>query len=319
MHSFKTSHLLAVLVLACITDLSFAVSKNGFDLNDASISSNDILQGGPPKDGIPSIDNPQFVSTAKATDMKDTDRVLGIVMEGQAKAYPIKILDWHEIVNDKINDKHFAITFCPLCGTGAAFSSHVKGDLLQFGVSGLLYESDVLLYDRNTESLWSQLLGRAVSGQLKDIKLTPLPVTHTTWKDWKNTHSKTLVLSIKTGFNRDYKHSPYGEYKSSSTLYFKVSNTAPAIYHPKEQVMGLEVNGKFKAYPFVELDKNGQTGFTDHFEDRELSIHWNTEAKSATITNNDGTPVVTTTGYWFAWYTFHPDTDVYKAITSTEK
>ncbi len=312
MGAFNFSRLIVLLSLVCVTTSTYAISKNGFDLNGSTISPTDILQGGPPKDGIPAINNPQFLSAKDASFMQDNDRVLGISISGQAKAYPIKILDWHEIVNDEIDDQHFAITYCPLCGTGSVFSSHVNDDLLQFGVSGLLYDSDVLLYDKNTESLWSQLLGRAISGSFKNTKLEALPLTHTNWQDWKKKHGDTLVLSTKTGFNRDYSRSPYGDYDKSPAIYFRVSNKAPAVYHSKEQVMGLEIDGQFKAYPFIELGKNAQITFTDRFADKTLNIHWNADAKSATITDDKGQPVVTTTGFWFAWYTFHPETDVYK-------
>ena len=305
--------LVPLFYLILTAGVAQAVTKNGFSLDEASIPVDEILSGGPPRDGIPAIDNPQFLTSDKADFLKDEDRVLAVTINDIEKAYPIKILDWHEIVNDKIADQYFAVTYCPLCGTGVAFSADAGNKRLNFGVSGLLYNSDVLLYDRDTESLWSQIMGEAVTGELKGVKLQHLPVLHTTWGDWKQQHPDSLVLSTDTGFRRDYSRSPYSGYDKSKGLYFSVSNRAPGTYHPKEQVMGVEIDGMFKAYPFAELSQTGIPGFIDMFMDRKLNVHWNEKARSAHITDEEGNMIVTTTAFWFAWYAFHPETEVYKA------
>ncbi|SMN16143.1 hypothetical protein CRYPA_24 [uncultured Candidatus Thioglobus sp.] len=197
-----------------------SISKNGFYLSNSSIDITQILSGGPGKDGIPAIDNPVFVTKDKADFLKDVNRVLAVEIDGIAKAYPINILNWHEIVNDSIGDKSFAVTYCPLCGTGAVFSADIAGNHSRFGVSGLLYNSGVLLYDDVTESLFSQILSKAISGPLVNEKLQVLASTHTTWGGWKEQHSDTLVLSTDTGYSRDYTRNPYGNYGASRTLYF---------------------------------------------------------------------------------------------------
>jgi hypothetical protein len=120
-----------------------------------------------------------------------------------AQTNPVRILNWHEVVNDRLGDEAIAVTYCPLCSTGVAFRARLADGDARFGVSGLLYNSDVLLYDRRTESLWSQLLAQAVTGPLKDTKLEPVPVSHTTWSDWKRRHPGTEALSTDTGFVRD--------------------------------------------------------------------------------------------------------------------
>jgi uncharacterized protein DUF3179 len=290
-----------------------AVTKNGFKLNDASIPVREILYGGPPRDGIPAINEPKFVTGDAVDFLDDDDRVLGVVVRDIAKAYPIKILDRHEIVNDRSGDQNFVVTYCPLCGTGVVFAANIGEGFLNFGVSGLLYNSDVLLYDRNTESLWSQIMGEAISGELKGVKLPQLPVFHTSWGEWKNRHPASLVLSTDTGYSINYDKPAYAGYKQSRQLYFKVSRKAPSTYHPKEQVMGLEIAGKFKAYPFTELGKNAQADFADEFAGEKFNIAWNEAAQSAHITDADGNVIVTTTGFWFAWFTFHPETEVFKA------
>jgi len=302
-----------ILILICWGTSAHAVSKNGFKLDGASIPVREILSGGPPRDGIPAINNPNLVTSDAAGFLDEDDRVLGVVIRDIAKAYPIKILDRHEIVNDKSGDQHFVVTYCPLCGTGMVFAANAGKSYLNFGVSGLLYNSDVLLYDRNTESLWWQIMGEAISGKLKRTKLTLLPVFHTTWAEWKSKHPTSLVLSTDTGYPFNYDKPPYAGYKETRQLYFKVSRKAPATYHPKEQIMGVEISGKFKAYPFKELSKNAQPSFVDGFGGRKLNILWNEAARSAYITDEDNNVVVTTIGFWFAWFTFHPDTEVFKA------
>ena len=303
-----------VLSLALAVSLNvFAITKNGFDLTGALIPVDEILSGGPPRDGIPAINEPKFESAGEADWLRDKDRVLALVIQGQARAYPIRILNWHEIVNDKVGDQRFAVTYCPLCGTGVVFSTNIANTSLQFGVSGLLYNSDVLLYDRNTESLWSQIMGKAVAGKLKGTLLPQIPVTHTSWKDWVKNHPDTMVLSRDTGSRRNYRNSPYAGYEKTRRLYFKVSHKSPANYHPKERVIGVEINGHFKAYPYKELSKNGKAEFTDSFAGSNLKISWNEEAQSGNITNTDGKALPVISSYWFAWFTFHPDTEIYTA------
>ncbi len=291
---------------------SFASSQNGFDLTGSLIDSNLILAGGPTKDGIPAIDNPTFIAPQQALYLQPEDRILGIQLNGISKAYPIAILNWHEIVNDQIKGSQFSITYCPLCGTGVAFSAKVEGKTLNFGVSGLLYNSDVLLYDRQTQSLWSQIKAMAISGELRGQKLSKLPITHTSWLNWKQIHPDTLVMSDKTGFARDYSSNPYRGYENSKTIYFKVTNKAPDYFHPKERVLGLEVNNQFKAYPFSEIDKAGKTRLIDNFAGNTIYINWDKNNQHASMSNSAGEPVAATEGFWFAWFAFHPDTEIFK-------
>jgi len=301
--------------LGLTLESAHAGMKNGFDLSHASIPESQIFQGGPPRDGIPSIDKPYFIDAKKASFLKDNDRILGLAMGKQTRAYPIKIMNWHEIVNDVMDDRHVSITFCPLCGTGMAFDMQFGDQALTLGVSGLLYQSDVLLYDRETQSLWSQVLSESINGKLKGKKLTQLPLSHTTWKDWKTRHPKTEVLSQETGHHRNYNRSPYLGYESSTTLYFEINNKPPAIYHPKEQVLGIAIKGQYKAYPFTELSKSGQSEFEDSLAGESITLHWNEQARSVYITDKKGKELVSTTAFWFAWYTFHPDTFIYKTQT----
>ena len=140
------------------------ISKNGFALDNSLIPPSEIHSGGPPRDGIPSIDKPKFITTTQATFMRAKDRVVSVEIGKETRAYPLRILVWHEIVNDHIGNMDIVVTYCPLCGTAMVFNRNNTGKTRTFGVSGLLYNSDMLMYDRETKSLWSQLMMQAISG-----------------------------------------------------------------------------------------------------------------------------------------------------------
>lgn len=291
--------------------LSFAIFLSGFDFSKHSIPVEEIISGGPPKDGIPALVAPKFIPAAKATYLKEDDRVLALADGKEAKAYPIKILNWHEVVNDTINGRPVVISYCPLCGTGMAFESMINGKKLTFGVSGLLYNSDVLMYDHQTESLWSQIKQEAVTGYMTGARLQPIFLIHTTWAEWRKEHLDTQVLSTDTGYFRDYSRDPYEGYISSHRIWFPVGRRDER-YGSKEWVLGVVINGSAKAYPFTELAKRlGE--FTDTLNGRALRIHFDSQSQTAFITDDQGKPIPSVTGFWFAWYAFHPDTEVYKS------
>jgi len=304
--------ILFLFIVLTVFNLPYAKSqtKNSFDLSNSSIPVEEIKSGGPPKDGIPAIDNPKFLK-ASETSLKKQARILGVYENGIAKAYPIAILNYHEIVNDHFGEQTVVITYCPLCGSGIAFDAQINEEVLTFGVSGLLYNSDVLLYDRQTESLWSQLKYEAVTGELKGEILKILNTANTTWKAWKDKHPTTLVLSEDTGFNRDYSRDPYPNYEQNQQLYFPVSNVND-LFEPKERVIGLEINGKSKAYPFSELKKLKGKVLEDSFEGQELKITYNSQAQSAEILDENGKQIPAVTNFWFAWFAFNPETEVYE-------
>ncbi len=309
----KRLGLLVLLLVATVigSQLIIAGPFNDFDISNSAIPTTEIHQGGPPRDGIPAIDKPKFISANQATYLKEDDRVLGLYRNGVSKAYPISIMNWHEIVNDNIGGEAVVVSFCPLCGTGVAFSAHAAGTRLSFGVSGLLYNSDVLLYDRETESLWSQLLALAISGPMKNTKLKLVSLEHTSWVDWHRRHPGTLVLSNNTGYSRNYNRDPYAGYEDSNGIYFPVSHRDPR-YHPKERVLGIEINDQYKAYPFAELSKtNGMV--EDVFSGVTLKIHYDGNNHSARVFDQQGEAVPAITAFWFAWIAFHPETTVFKA------
>lgn len=283
---------------------------NGFDVSNASIPATAILRGGPPRDGIPAIDHPKFVRAGQAK-LDGIDRVLGVALGGKSRAYPVRILNWHEVVNDRFGARPVVVTYCPLCGTGMAFDPPASAQGKPFGVSGLLYNSDVLLYDRATESLWSQILQTAVSGPLRGARLGLLPLTHTTWADWRRRHPDTEVLSTDTGFQRDYGLDPYAGYDRIQRLMFDVEHRDDR-FPLKEWVLGVQVGGKAKAYPFSVLARtvNANGELSDTVGGQRVRVRYDRAHGTAEAFDAGGKPLPAIMAFWFAWVAFHPGTEV---------
>ncbi len=278
---------------------------SGLALHPSLVPRDEILSGGPPKDGIPALTDPETESAREAGRwLRPSDTVLGVVISGQARAYPLRILNWHEIVNDRIGDRRFVVTYCPLCGSGMLFDS---SDI--FGVSGLLYQSDVLLYDRKTESLWSQLMARAVTGPRIGERLKMLPAEHTTWRDWHRRHPQSRVLSRRTGYSRDYEHDPYAFYRRRAGTMFPVRNADQRL-HAKAWVIGLSLHGHARAWDIAALARVGE--LREHWQGRRLIIRYHADGNRAEVLDaTTGRPLPAVSLYWFAWAAFHPDTELY--------
>lgn len=289
-----------------------AQQKNGFDLSSALIPPEQILRGGPPRDGIPAILQPRFETPDGSQPWQPSDLMLTYDGANGSRAYPIGILNWHEIVNLPEQAQPLVITFCPLCGTGIGFDPVVDGQRLTFGVSGLLYNSDLLMYDHQTESLWSQIEGRAVAGPLAGQTLRYVPVRHERWQAWlKRTDADGEVLSTDTGYGRDYRKSPYGNYDQSERIYFPVTQSSRR-YHPKTWVLGWRHNGETRAWPFPELARHDDV-LKDTIGGKPVTVHYDPATPTAELRDQDGRLLPATRAFWFAWYTFHPDTGVFES------
>ncbi len=298
-----------VFLPALAVDAASAATKNGFELEASLIPIDEIRRGGPPRDGIPAIYAPKFETAASQKDVAPEDRVLGVHVGGIAKAFPVDILDHHEVVNDWTQQTHMVITYCPLCGSGMAFHPGADGQAV-FGVSGLLYNSDVLLYDHATESLWSQILGKAVTGPSRGQTLEQIPVVHTTWADWLERHPDTHVLSRETGYRGiRYGRSPYRGYERSSRIWFPVA-ARDTRYPSKAWVLGLVLDGVSRAYPFEELEKTGGV-VRDTVGTTPITVRF--DNGTAWAQSEDGSLLPAVRLFWFAWYGFHPDTEVFVA------
>ena len=299
-----------VFCLMVMVSTVAAQTKNGFDLQGSLVPPEDILRGGPPRDGIPAIDKPVFISTTEA-DLAGNDRVMGVHFKGIARAYPIRMLNRHEIVNDVFDQTGVVVSYCPLCGSGVVFllPAGEKGDT--FGVSGLLYNSDVLLYDRASESLWSQLMLQAISGQRRGETLTLLAATHTTWGEWQKRYPGTLLLSEASAPGFLYKNNPYADYENSEQLWFPVQQKSAAL-GMKEWVLGLSINGVDKAYPYSELSQSAAE-FEDRVGGQKVRLVWSEASQSAYVLDSEGQQLPSVTAYWFAWFGFHPQTLIHRA------
>lgn len=286
-----------------------AQSMNGFDLANGSIPADEIFGGGPPRDGIPALTNPRFTSVAEVDWLDTDDRLIAIEIDGEAKAYPLRILNWHEIVNDRVAGTPVVVTYCPLCGTGMVFDPRVDGRRLEFGVSGLLYNSDVLMYDLETKSLWSQIERHAVTGEMLGAQLESLPAVHTTWRHWSEQNPEGLVLSRDTGHARDYDRDPYLLYSNSPRTMFPVNHSDDRLA-AKVLVLGIEIDGATTAFPLDQLAHQPKPIRT-RVGEQELFVYYFPTTETAFATTPEGEMIPATLAFWFAWSAFHPATELW--------
>ena len=251
-----------------------------------SIPLDEVFDGGPGKDGIPALEEPEFISAGAADYLSDDDLVLGFLHGGEARAYPHDILDWHEIINDQVGDVSISITYCPLTGTGIGWNREINGNVTTFGVSGLLYNSNLIPYDRATDSNWSQMRLDCVNGKLKGSEVETFPLIETSWLTWKEMYPTTLVVSENTGHNRDYGGYPYGNYRTSdSYLIFPVANEDDRIPN-KERVLGILQSGSIRVYRFSAF-ADTVTVISDKLEGRDFVIVGNSEDNFMLAFHND--------------------------------
>ncbi|MFN2333828.1 MAG: DUF3179 domain-containing protein, partial [Wenzhouxiangellaceae bacterium] len=253
-------------------DHDILVETFGFDQQTpATVEFDSLYQGCPARDCIPSIDEPKYVAADEAAAfLGDDELVMAIDHQGVKRAWPVRILDFHEIVNDTIAGDPIAITWCPLCGSGVAFERRVAGEVVELGVSGVLHDSDLVMYDRKTESLWQQITGQAIMGSALGDSLVQVPVTMTTWANWRKNHPDTTVLSPETGFDMDYGDSRrYADYEQSDRLAFPAARRDLSV-HPKTVVHGFRIEGKALAVSDALFDANDTVETT--LGDRKLTI-----------------------------------------------
>jgi len=294
------------------------------------------LSGGPPKDGIPSIDDPRFWSSQEADrHFNDDDRVVGVYINGEARAYPQRILVWHEIVNDTVGGKPISVTFCPLTGTALGF---LRGDS-ELGVSGRLVNSNLIMYDRATDTEWPQILGAGIKGPHAGKGLQETRVVWTTWQRWKQRHPDTRVLNTETSFIRSYRRDPYGSYTPVGGYYADHAQPIFPVMHeserypPKREIFGFRTSdGHAVAVDRVHLarqeiiehvrdgirylivhDPGLDTGWV--FRDRQgsavLPAHLSFSVSGPDAPElSDWEAINGFEAMWFAWFAFYPDTEV---------
>lgn len=308
----------------------------------------EVTWGGVAKDGIPALDNPTLIAAADADYLTDGELVFGVSIGGDVRAYPLRVMDWHEMFNDVVGGVPVSLAYCTLCGSGILYETAVDGrdEPFTFGSSGFLYRSNKLMYDRQTNSLWNQFTGEPVVGALagSGVRLEARPVTIATWEEWRARHPDTRVLSLETGFERDYTPGqPYGDYFASPDLMFPVALIDERL-PPKAQVFVLRADAGQKAWPIsafsdepvindrigdfpVVLVGDPATRTVRAYETGGLGFQ--AADGAAALVGSDGSEwsvgedALTGPGearlarlpghiaYWFAWAQFFPDSPVY--------
>lgn len=290
---------------------NIVTGSDGFSINETTPGYENykkLEQGCPFIDCIPSIDDPKFESISEADVWLDDEDLVFVVKKEEVRVYPQKILNLHEIVNDNIGDIPIVVSFCPLCGSALAFERKVEGVVLEFGVSGKLHNNDLVMYDRQTKSLWQQITGEAIVGELYGTKLEQISMGTLTWENLKRTHDNAEVLSRDTGSNRNYDVYPYGNYESNERVSFGVEGGVDTTLHPKAVIFGVEVDGVSKAYPEGKLQAEGKIQDTLGVSRVEVSYN-NGDVRVVRIGNSEEIPA--TRMFWFAWKAFRPDTRLY--------
>ncbi len=272
----NTPFLLLVFVL--VAGVGFTTASLGADANDpraqrwkaegwsktdfsnAAIDYSEILSGGPPKDGIPPIDKPKFASQADVTDIGDTEPVITVALDDLVRAYPVRVLMWHEIVNDQIGDTPVSVTYCPLCNSAVVFDRRLGSKVLDFGTTGKLRNSDLVMYDRQTESWWQQFIGEAIVGEMTGSKLKSIPARMESYAQFKERHPDGQVLVPNNPGMRRYGINPYQNYDQRDSPYpiFAIPGGLPTYINPMARVVAFEAGGKPQAIALKFLSEKKQ-------------------------------------------------------------
>nr|AGF93081.1 hypothetical protein FLSS-9_0013 [uncultured organism] len=287
------------------------------------VPENEISAACPNVDCIPSIENAKYVGQENADNWLDNDeKVIGIRINGESYAYPLKIMRYHEIVNEGIDGEKFAVTYCPICRSGFVFSRNVDGQMLEFGVSGKLYNSNLVMYDRETETLWSQIKGQAIVGPLTSKKLEVYHSDIVEWGNWKGVYSETEILSRETEAYEPfvYERNPYSMYET-------VRNSNELIYdnntkiHNLAIVYGISAGEESTAYPEIIVEKHGK--IHDKVGNQQITVVFDPDLETVKIfkehLEGDPTDIVASGAerlkthgiYWGAWKDFNPEGKVY--------
>jgi hypothetical protein len=293
------------------------------DFSKRLVPLSEFQAGGPPKDGIPAIDRPHFTRAEEVDWLEEREPVIVVEVGGETRAYPIQILMWHEIVNDRIGDTPIAVTFCPLCNTAIVFDRRVDGDVLDFGTTGKLRDSDLVMYDRQTESWWQQFGGDALVGEHAGKELERLPARVAAWSELRKEYASALVLDKETGVFREYGANPYAGYDSvDSSPLFAVRNDDDDRLPPKERVVYVEVGQDAYAVPFSSLAK--ERTIEIETDEGAVVVRWRPgvasaldeatvagghDVGSATVLRN-GEPYPFSEPFWFAVAAFRPDIEI---------
>ncbi len=267
---------------------SARISTRGWetDFSLHSVPYSEIFGGGPPRDGIPPLDDPKFTTPSDADRWLDSNEpVIAFELNGDARAYPLQIMTWHEIVNDVVGGVPVSATFCPLCNSAIVFDRRLDGVVYDFGTSGNLRNSDLVMWDRQTESWWQQFTGEAIVGELTGKKLTFLPASIISWQDFKDANPEGKVLSRDTGHSRPYGGNPYAGYDRVDNPPFLFDGDLDGRLLPKERVAAVTIGDVAAAFPFSVLEEEKVVNYT--VNDQDLVVFHVSGTRSAL----DKTPI----------------------------
>jgi hypothetical protein len=283
-----------------------APEVSGFRLENARVPVDRIVGGGPKRDEIRSVDQPKFTTLEEATWVLAHNPVIGVALGGEAHVYPLHLIERHQLVNDALGGVPVVVTYDPLAGATAAYERRVDGRTLELGVAGLLYNSNFLMYDRATESLFVQLTGEAVTGPLAGRRLRRIEARQETLGMWLERHPDSRVLA-RPDERIDYRYSPYTAYWITNRIPSRVDAT-DLRFHAKASVVGVRRSGKARAYlgPLV-AEAGGVVD--DLFEGRKIHVERMTDHDVFRWEIPSDVEVVEC--YWFVWKAFHPDTEVW--------
>ena len=303
---------LALPALAAEVPTSWQRAWPGTDFSRLAVDPAEIFSGGPPRDGIPALTGPKMLPLAEAPEIGPREPVMSLALDGHPpRAYPVRYLIWHEIVNDTVGATPVAVTFCPLCNSGLVFDRRLDGQLLEFGVSGMLRHSDMIMYDRQTDSWWQQYTGTAIAGELTGARLTQLPALLESWQSFTDRHPDGLVMAEPTSHNRPYGLNPYEGYDTGIPFLYRGEPPPHGIY-PLERV----VRVGDRAWPLPRLREAGE------IEEAGLRLTWAAGQASALSTSAiedgievgnvrvtdaaTGRPVIHEVVFAFAFHAFAP-------------
>ncbi|GEM_PF-1960763 len=261
------------------------------------------------KKKVGGIDHPKFVTPEHADFMQVKERVIGVLVGKDAKAYPVRILRWHQVVNDVIGGRAVAVTYCPLTGNAAVYERYVNGKPVLLSPTDKLYESTTLFSDSATHSLWSQFNGEAVAGSQKGKRMTQLPSINTNWGLWLAFHPKSLALSSDNGYALDYDEDPYGDYEGPGAIQFPVSHQDNRLPR-NDLVLGVDIDHHAEAFPLNRLAYENKTSMTTDIGGKKITVVF--EPRTITVgAADDHHHIPAYTGQWFGWAAFHPNSQIW--------
>jgi hypothetical protein len=272
----KVTH---ALLPSTMPDIDTEIRFEHPDFGPPQVRSGDLKRGGPAPDGIPSIDEPRFHRIGDVTFLRDEEPVFVLRFGGETRAYPLQILVWHEIVNDTVAGVPLAVTYCPLCNSAAAFDRRHQGRVLSFGVSGALWNNALVMFDRQTFSLWSHFNGEGLLGVLAGVRLTAYPVALASWAQFRRAHPDGIVLSRDTGYDKDYGRNPYPGYEDIAEPPFTFEGEVDGRYAAKTRLVGLDLPGGPQAVTLERLRRDRVVRLDD--AGRALVAWWRPGTSSA--------------------------------------